>query len=330
MSLLSVQTAFYQNAYRRCIAEATSQFGAGEASNPSVLALRLYAARAHIALGEPEQALSLVPTSAAEDPAGPLTSAASAVRRLAQYDAALTAADLGAADDALAALTELAADSEFSPDTADLGLSGPTIVRLCAATAMVQDGDPLGALDILGTNSASEPTDLEAIALRIHILLSIHRTDLAQQLFNQARTWADDSLLIQLVEAWIGLVQGGRAAQQAYYVYDEMATAPSAPGSKPSDQATLLAAKAASQMALSQWKDAQATLSQATSLDPTNSDALANAAILQPHLSRDTAHVQEAIAYVHTPYYSMEGSPKSDVSEFPSVRWLKLNPHILS
>lgn len=298
MSLVSVQNAFYQGAYRRCIAQATSQTSFADASEPGVLSLLLYAARAQIALGEPQAALELVPASAAQTPSEALAPAASAVRQLATYSLALDTADLGAADDALAALTELAADAEFAADTAELGVSSPAIVRLCTATAMVQDGDPLGALDVLSAGSVGEGGDLELVALRIHILLSINRTDLAQQLFTEARSWAEDSLLIQLVEAWIGLARGGRAAQQAYYVYDEMATAPTAATSEPSDQATVLAAKAASQMALSQWGEAEATLNQAKILDPSNANVLANVAILAPHLSRTEVGLQEAITYV--------------------------------
>jgi hypothetical protein len=88
-------------------------------------------------------------------------------------------------------------------------------------------------------------------ALAAHILLRIHRADLAQKEYAAARQWADDSLLIQvrpssfpspplltslppppgaklikLIEAYLGLTSGGRAAQQAYYVYDELAADP--------------------------------------------------------------------------------------------------------
>lgn len=69
-----------------------------------------------------------------------------------------------------------------------------------------------------------------SIALGVHILLSIDRADVAQKEYAAARTWADDSLLIQLIEAYLGIHSGGRAAQQAYYVYDELAQNPSEAG----------------------------------------------------------------------------------------------------
>jgi coatomer protein complex subunit epsilon len=71
---------------------------------------------------------------------------------------------------------------------------------------------------------------LISIALGVHILLSIDRPDIAQKEYTAARKWADDSLLIQLIEAYIGIHSGGRAAQQAYYVYDELAQNPSEAG----------------------------------------------------------------------------------------------------
>ncbi len=60
------------------------------------------------------------------------------------------------------------------------------------------------------------------------MLLAIHRLDLAEAEYLAARKWADDSLLIQLIEAWIGLAKGGRSTQQAFYVYDELAQNPAA------------------------------------------------------------------------------------------------------
>lgn len=44
-----------------------------------------------------------------------------------------------------------------------------------------------------------------SVALQVQILLSQDRLDLARQAYEQARTWAEDSLVIQLCEAWIGL-----------------------------------------------------------------------------------------------------------------------------
>ena len=43
------------------------------------------------------------------------------------------------------------------------------------------------------------------MALIVHIYLSIARADLAKKEFEAAKKWADDSLLIQIIEATIGL-----------------------------------------------------------------------------------------------------------------------------
>lgn len=44
-----------------------------------------------------------------------------------------------------------------------------------------------------------------SVALIVHIYLSIARPDLAKKEYEAAKKWADDSLLIQMVEATIGL-----------------------------------------------------------------------------------------------------------------------------
>ena len=46
---------------------------------------------------------------------------------------------------------------------------------------------------------------LNSVALIVHIYLSISRADLAKKEYEAAKKWADDSLLIQMIEATIGL-----------------------------------------------------------------------------------------------------------------------------
>ena len=45
----------------------------------------------------------------------------------------------------------------------------------------------------------------ESVALQIQLLLAMDRLDLAKRAYEQAKLWAEDSLIIQLCEAWIGL-----------------------------------------------------------------------------------------------------------------------------
>jgi coatomer protein complex subunit epsilon len=111
----------------------------------------------------------------------------------------------------------------------------------------------------------------------VQILLSQDRLDLARQAYEQARAWAEDSLIIQLCEAWIGLrtvrapyripyettravCQGGDAYQSAYYVFEEISQAPSA------NNASVLNGKAAAQAAQGNWPEAEAALAEAAQI----------------------------------------------------------------
>lgn len=46
---------------------------------------------------------------------------------------------------------------------------------------------------------------LRSTALLIQLLLSLNRRDIAQTTYQSAKQWGEDSLLIQIMEAWIGM-----------------------------------------------------------------------------------------------------------------------------
>jgi hypothetical protein len=50
-----------------------------------------------------------------------------------------------------------------------------------------------------------EPFALYSTALLIQLLLSLDRRDIAQTTYQSAKQWGEDSLLIQIMEAWIGM-----------------------------------------------------------------------------------------------------------------------------
>ena len=64
-----------------------------------------------------------------------------------------------------------------------------------------------------------------SVALLTHLHLLQNRLDLATREVTAARKWAQDSLLVNIAESWVGLRKGGEAYQSAYYVFEEMATA---------------------------------------------------------------------------------------------------------
>lgn len=100
----------------------------------------------------------------------------------------------------------------------------------------------------------------DSVALLVQLYLSMDRLDLAKQTYTQAKVWAEDSLIIQLCEAWIGLRQGGEddgGYQSAFYCYDEMSQLPSA------NNPVVLNGKAVAQAAMHRWPEAEAPLAEA-------------------------------------------------------------------
>jgi coatomer protein complex subunit epsilon len=65
---------------------------------------------------------------------------------------------------------------------------------------------------------------LEAVLLLTHLHLASNRLDLAVREVAAAKRWAQDSLLINLAEAWVNLRAGSSEKYQAaFYVYEELA-----------------------------------------------------------------------------------------------------------
>jgi len=66
-----------------------------------------------------------------------------------------------------------------------------------------------------------------SVAIIIQIYLSIHRPDLARKEFERAKRWAEDDLLLQLIEASIGLVTGKDSYADCHSFYTEQLANPS-------------------------------------------------------------------------------------------------------
>ena len=62
-------------------------------------------------------------------------------------------------------------------------------------------------LQLIGNETADET---HSNALLVQLLLSLDRKDLATSTFNSAKKIGNDSMLIQAMEAWIGLKQVSR------------------------------------------------------------------------------------------------------------------------
>lgn len=181
-------------------------------SDPESLSRALYAARSHLALSPPA-------TSAAVSVLEPALSSAEPPASARAVKAFATFVD---ADDKEASLEELRdLTLEYDGEEADEERrEEERIVRCMAATAFILQGEHEEAVTTL-TEGVGK-TDLECTGLLIQLLLSIDRRDLAQSTYQSAKKWGEDSLMIQMMEAWIGMKTGGRALHQSYYLYEEL------------------------------------------------------------------------------------------------------------
>jgi len=179
-----------------------------DSSSPDHAPTLIYQARAYIALGAPEEALKILST---EEPSLSIR----AVRALAKYVAK---------DDVEKALEEL---RDLCVEIEEEGVDEKenSLVRVLAGTAFAREGEVEEALETLGAGSSTE--NLDAVALIVQIYLSINRVDLAKKEFDRARKWAEDDLLLQQIEASIGLLTGKDSYANPHSFYVEQLHNPS-------------------------------------------------------------------------------------------------------
>ncbi|KAI9838400.1 MAG: hypothetical protein M1819_005669 [Sarea resinae] len=238
--LLNIHNAFHQGQYQDVI-----DFDTSALSAENKLAARVLQLRAQIASGLAEEAIADV--EGEEN-----TADLAAVKALAQY---------------------AAGDSEGAVSAAE-GLAGKfgenATVQVLAGTVLQAAGKSEEALALLAKHQGS----LEAVALIVQIHLQQNRTDLAVKEVQAARRWAQDSLLVNLAESWVGLRVGGERYQQAFYVFEELAQAPSTSSTKS------LVGQAVAELHLGRLPEAEAALQQAMQKDPKNADVIANSIVL--------------------------------------------------
>ncbi|TFK51793.1 hypothetical protein OE88DRAFT_1468443 [Heliocybe sulcata] len=161
-------------------------------NSPDYNPILLYKARAQIASGKPESVEDLVPSDT-EDVS------LKAVSALAKY----RAAGEDDKESALEELRDLCVEIEGEDAGADEKQKG--MVKVLAGTAFVWAGEVEEALETLGAGTNHE--NLEAVAITVQIYLSLSRPDLATKEYNRSKRWAEDDLLLQLIESSIDLVQ---------------------------------------------------------------------------------------------------------------------------
>lgn len=267
--LVNIHTAFVQGQYQSVI----DDYSASSFSPENQLRVQVLQYRAQCAQSKSQcsQVISSVSSSDAK-----ATPDLAAVRLYASYLSASHANEKTSEQASL--VTDASKLAEAHGDN--------LTVQLLAGTVLARAHQPDAALALLQKHQGS----LDAVALIVQIHLSQNRIDLALKEAKSARSFAQDALLVNLAESWIGMRQGGENYQKAFYVFEELAQAPS------SASASSLIAQAVSELHMGRVEEADTALNQALELEPTNSAALANRLVLDTIMGKDTLELNARLA----------------------------------
>ncbi|KAK0668967.1 coatomer epsilon subunit-domain-containing protein [Cercophora samala] len=244
--LINIHNHFHQGQYQEVV-----DYDVSTLSPENELPARVLQLRARIALGQAEDALADV--TGEKEPE-------------LQAIAALAEQALGNSDKAVGIIEKL---TEAGTDN--------TTVQVVGGTVLQAAGKSEEALALLSQHQGS----LDAIALIVQIHLQQNRNDLAVKEVTAARRWAQDSLLVNLAESWVGLRLGGEKYQQAFYVFEELAQAPA------TSSVRSLVSQAVAELHLGRTEEAQAALDQALKKDPKFAEAIANLLVLNVIAGKD-------------------------------------------
>jgi len=253
--LLNIHNHFHQGQYAEVI-----DFDTSGLSPENKLPARILSLRAQIALGQTDEVLASVKG---------------------QDEPELIA---------VGALTELAAGNEARALEIAGTLAGEKsdngTVQVLAGTVLQAAGKSEEALALLGQHQGN----LEAVALIVQIHLEQNRLDLALKEVQAAKSWAQDSLLVNLAESWVGLRVGGEKYQQAFYVFEELAQAPSTSSTKS------MVSQAVAEIHLGRLEEAEAALQQALAKEPNNADCIANNIVLNVIAGKDVSEMTSTLS----------------------------------
>ncbi|AEO56035.1 hypothetical protein MYCTH_2300478 [Thermothelomyces thermophilus ATCC 42464] len=239
--LINIHNHFHQGQYQEVV-----DFDVSSLSPENALPARVLQLRARVALGQAEDVLAEVQGEA------------DGVPELAAVGA-LAEQALGRGEAAVETIEKLAQSAGDNPT-----------VQVLGGTVLQAAGKSEEALALLGRHQGS----LDAVALIVQIHLQQNRNDLAVKEVAAARRWAQDSLLVNLAESWVGLRLGGEKYQQAFYVFEELAQAPA------TSSVQSLVSQAVAELHLGRVEEAQAALEQALKKEPGYAEAIANLLVL--------------------------------------------------
>ncbi|KAI0442383.1 coatomer epsilon subunit-domain-containing protein [Xylaria telfairii] len=253
--LVNIHNYFHQGQYQEVVDFDVSNL-APENEDPA----RALELRARIALGQAEDVLAEVQ----DETEVPECAAV----------AALAQSALGQTEEAVQAVEKLVKS-----------IGDHQAVQVIGGIVLQAAGKSDEALALLSRHTGS----LDAIAVITQIHLQQNRTDLAVKEVAAARRWAQDSLLVNLTESWVGLRLGGEKYQQAFYVFEELAQAPA------TSSVLSLVSQAVCEIHLGRVEEAQAALEQALQKQPDYADAIANLLVLAFITGKDPAELTSSL-----------------------------------
>ncbi|KAK4191561.1 coatomer epsilon subunit-domain-containing protein [Podospora australis] len=253
--LINIHNHFHQGQYQEVV-----DFDTSSLSPENALPARVLQLRARIALGEAEEALSDVKGKSEPE---------------LQAVAALAEQALGNDDKAVAIIEKLSENNGDENAT----------VQILGGTVLQAAGKSEEALALLSKHQGS----LDVVALIVQIHLQQNRNDLAVKEVTAARRWAQDSLLVNLAESWVGLRLGGEKYQQAFYVFEELAQA------QATSSLRSLVSQAVAELHLGRTEEAESALKEALKKDPQYAEAIANLLVLKYITGEDGAELKRSL-----------------------------------
>ncbi|KAF9995094.1 hypothetical protein BGZ80_003631, partial [Entomortierella chlamydospora] len=274
-ALFAVRNLYYSGNYAQVISEASSSRVRASANQATAHQLDLFLFRALIATKDYARVAQEITESH--------RLGLQALKAQAVYLDAVQSADATGRDAALAHLREmLNVHSPEDPNPEASALEVKVVVgQVLASEGLVEE-----ALTVLLPHN----NHLESVAVVVQIYLQMNRLDLARKEVDSCKSWAEDAMLAQLMEAWVGLrVGGGDRYQNAYYIYEEIATSSTSPTVKS------LVGEAVCNIQMGQYPEAEGILQEALAKEPGNTDAIVNQIVLSTLLSKPTEEINALV-----------------------------------
>ncbi|KAG9072610.1 hypothetical protein KI688_000381 [Linnemannia hyalina] len=274
-TLFAIRNLFYSGNYTQVISETTSSRTRASANQPTAHQLDLFLFRSLIATKNY--------TRVAQEITESHGLGLQALKAQAVYLDAVQSADAAGRDAALAHLRDLLL--VHSPDDHQPEITALE-VKVVVGQVLATEGLVEEALTVLLPHN----NHLESVAVVVQIYLQMNRLDLARKEVEACKSWAEDAMLAQLMEAWVGLrTGGGDKYQNAYYIYEEIATSSTSPTVKS------LIGEAVCNIQMGRFPEAEGILQEALSREPSNTDAIVNQIVLSTLLSKPAEEISALV-----------------------------------